>query len=66
MFPPYPFLQKGDGHHGSVLRQPEGARGALVLRLAERLHSRIDDLDGLAITVGLDDVANELKSNISF
>ena len=57
----YPLLQEGYGDHGSVLRQPEGADGALVLGLAERLHARVDDLDGLAILVGLYDVANKLK-----
>ena len=63
MVPPYPLLQEGDGHHGAVLREPEGAEGALVLCLAEGLHARVDDLDGLAILVGLDDVAHELKKD---
>ena len=57
----YPLLQEGDGDHGSVLRQPEWADGALVFSLAERLHARVDDLDGLTILVGLYDVANKLQ-----
>ena len=59
--PPYPLLEEGDGHHGSVLRESEGAQGALVLGLAEGLHARVDDLDGFPLIVGLYDVAHELR-----
>ena len=61
MFPPYPFLQEWYGDHGAVLRQPEGARRSLVLRLAERLHPCVDDLDSLPLAVGLNHVAHQLK-----
>ena len=47
------------------MRQPEWADGALVFSLAERLHARVDDLDGLAILVGLDDVTHELQKKMN-
>ena len=60
VFPPYPLLEERYGDHGAVLRQPEGARRPLVLRLAERLHPCVHDLDRLLLAVGLHHVAHQL------
>ena len=62
MVPPYPLLEERDGDHGAVLRQPEGTRGPLVLRLAERLHTSVHDLDRLTVAVRLHHVAHQLKT----